>query len=150
MPLTSVVVEHLQAIASFDVLVFPWPHHERSLWRELARIQTAAGIHLPCRENHEHTPACHLYGFHDLRRAFATMNAPTLSADALQSLMRHKSYATTQRYINMTGQLNRAVEDLYVPDVLKRKANCAFIECWPTPLVVTHYAQEDSNPGPTD
>ena len=31
-PRTSVVVEHLQAIASFDVLVFPWPHHERSLW----------------------------------------------------------------------------------------------------------------------
>lgn len=50
------------------------------------------------------------------------MNAPTLSADALQSLMRHKSYTTTQKYINMAGQLTRAVDNLYVPDVLKRKA----------------------------
>ncbi len=40
----------------------------------------------------------------------------------LQRLMRHKSYTTTQKYINMAGQLNRAVENLYVPDVLKKKA----------------------------
>ena len=33
--------------------------------------------------------------------------------------MRHKSYTTTQRYINMAQQVNRAVETLYVPDVLK-------------------------------
>ena len=30
-------------------------------------------------------------------------------------LMRHKSYATTQRYINMAGQLSRAADKLYVP-----------------------------------
>jgi hypothetical protein len=49
-----------------------------------------------CRGNHEHTPACHFYGFHDLRRAFATMNAGQLTPDALQALTRHKSYLTTQ------------------------------------------------------
>jgi integrase len=58
-------------------------------------------------------------GFHDLRRAFATMNAPALSADALQKLMRHKSYTTTQRYINLAGQLQTAVGALHVPAVLK-------------------------------
>ena len=100
-PLTDVVVEHLRKIASFDRLVIPWPHHERSLWEEFTRIQQAGGVHLPCHGNHEHTPSCHVYGFHDLRRVFATMNAPTLSADALQFLMRHKSYQTSQRYINM-------------------------------------------------
>ena len=29
------------------------------------------------------------------------MNADRLSADALQSLMQHRAYQTTQRYINM-------------------------------------------------
>jgi integrase len=55
------------------------------------------------------------YGFHDLRRAFATMNAATLTPDALQALMQHKDYQTTQRYINMARQLKPAVENLYVP-----------------------------------
>ena len=121
-PLTGVVIEHLRAIASFDVMVFPWPHCRVSLWNEFHRIQRAAGIYLPCRADPEHTPSCHMYGFHDLRRAFATLNAPTLSADALQSLMWHKCFTTTQRCINMAGQLTWAVDNLYVPDVLKRKA----------------------------
>jgi len=33
--------------------------------------------------------------------------------------MRHKSYQTTQRYINMSRQVDEAVEKLYVPDFLK-------------------------------
>ncbi len=104
------------------LVVFYWPHHERTLWADFPRIQEAAGIHLPCHEKHEHIPACYLYGFHDLRRAFATVNAPTLTGDALQALMRHKSYQTTQRYIDMARQLDDAVETLHVPDVL-REAN---------------------------
>jgi len=118
-PLHPVVVEHLERLTSFDPVVFPWHHSRRGLYVELERIHRAAGIHLPCNENHEHTDSCYCYGFHDLRRAFATVNAETLSADALQSLMRHKSYTTTQRYINMAHQLNRSVESLHVPDVLK-------------------------------
>jgi integrase len=69
---------------------------------------------------HEHTPFCHVFGFHDLRRAFATMNADKLSPDALQALMRHKSYQTTQVYINMARQMDAAVASLHVPDVLKK------------------------------
>ena len=34
--------------------------------------------------------------------------------------MRHKSYLTTQRYINMASQLDDAVKALHVPDVLRR------------------------------
>ncbi len=117
-PLHPVVVDHLRTIASFDRLVFPWPHHERTLWAHFAKIQDEAGIHLPCDGDHEHTDACHLYGFHDLRRAFATMNAGQLTGDALQSLMRHRSYQTTQRYINMAKQLDGAVEALHVPECL--------------------------------
>lgn len=87
------------------------------MYEEFARVQDAAGIDLPCPEKHEHTDACHRYGFRDLRRAFATMNADRLSGDALQALMRHKSYTTTQRYINMARQLDQSVKVLYVPDV---------------------------------
>jgi integrase len=61
---------------------------------------------------------CYLYSFHDLRRAFATMNAERLTASALQALMRHKSYQTTQLYINMARQMNEAVAKLHVPEVL--------------------------------
>ncbi len=74
----------------------------------------------PCREEHQHTPACYLYGFHDLRRAFATMNADRLIGDALQALMRHKSYQTTQRYINMAPQLDQSAEVLHVPEILRK------------------------------
>jgi integrase len=106
-PLHGVAVDHLKKIACFEPVVFPWYYHDRTLWTDFASIQDAAGI----------SPH---YGFHDLRRAFATVNADKLTADALQTLMRHKSYLTTQRYINIARQLNRAVESLYVPDVLRK------------------------------
>ncbi len=121
--LHPVVVEHLKRIVTFAPLVFTWNHHRRALWSEFERIQRRAGIHLPCHENHEHTSACHCYGFHDFRRAFATVNAEAITPDALQALMRHKAYATTQRYINMARQLDRAVEKLYVPPGLKTAGN---------------------------
>ncbi len=50
------------------------------------------------------------------------MNADKLTPDALQALMRHKSYSTTQKYINMARQMDQAVAALHVPDVLKSKA----------------------------
>jgi len=118
-PLHELVVQHLRQITSFEPKVFAWPHAETTLYTQFRRIQEAAGIHLPCSENHEHTDACHTYGFHDLRRAFATMNADRLTSDALQALMRHKSYQTTQRYINIARQLNKSVESLHVPDLPK-------------------------------
>jgi integrase len=121
--LHQVVVDHLARLPGFGPLVFPWPHDRRTLDDELDRIQRAAGIRLPCHRDHEHTDACFVYSFHDFRRAFATQNAPRLTGDALQKLMRHKSYATTQLYINMASQLDEAVESFHVPDVLKGKAS---------------------------
>ncbi|MDZ4780051.1 MAG: hypothetical protein SGJ19_07360 [Planctomycetia bacterium] len=58
-----------------------------------------------------------MYGLHDLRRAFATLNAERLTGDALQALLRHKSYRSTKRYIAVARQLNRAIESLYVPEL---------------------------------
>jgi integrase len=121
--LHPVVIEHLRKLAGFGPVVFVWNHNERTLYAEFARIQEAAGIKLPCRTRggHEHNRHCYLYGFHDLRRAFATMNADKLTPDALQALMRHKSYTTTQRYINMARQMDAAVASLHVPEVLRKK-----------------------------
>ena len=123
--LHSVVVEHLQRLRGFDPFFFPWNHGEKTLYAEFHRIQGAAGIDLVCGKTHKHTDACHRYGFHDLRRAFATQNAPRLTADSLQKLMRHKSYLTTQKYINMASQLDEAVATLHVPDVLKVASGAA-------------------------
>ncbi|BBO32111.1 tyrosine-type recombinase/integrase [Lacipirellula parvula] len=121
-PLHPVVVEHLRTIASFEPTVFPWYYNRRSLWSEFLRIQEAAGINLPCLGDHVHTPSCYVYGFHDLRRAFATANAATLAADELQRLMRHRCFATTQKYVSMAARVNAAVDKLVVPARLQKVA----------------------------
>lgn len=104
------VVEHLRKIRGFYPAVFPWLQNERELWNVFHKIQEAAGISEPH------------YGFHDLRRAFATVNAENMTGDALQRLMQHRDYTTTQRYINLAHQVKAAVANIQVPDVL-RKAN---------------------------
>jgi integrase len=108
-PLNDVVVEHLRPLRSFEPVVFPFYHSPRTLYQEFHAIQKAAGLAEP------------YYGFHDLRRAFATMNVARLSAVELQRLMRHKSFETTKRYIDMAQSMNRVVDKLHVPDVLLRK-----------------------------
>lgn len=108
-PLHPLIVEHMRKLPGFDPMIFPWNFGRRRLFEEFARIQGEAGIRLQAPKHH--------YGFHDLRRAFATMNADRLTPDALQLLMQHKDYTTTQRYINMARQLNPAVQNLFVPDL---------------------------------
>jgi integrase len=117
--LHPVVLDHLKRLVGFDPRVLPWNNNRRTLQTEFARIQEAASIKLPCSDSHQHTRFCHVYGFHDFRRAFATMNADKLTPDALQALMRHKSYQTTQVYINMARQMDAAVAGLHVPEVLR-------------------------------
>jgi integrase len=122
-PIHPVVADHLRPLWPGNApLVFPWTNDPRTLWVEFARIQEVAGIHLICRDNHDHTRYCHVYGFHDFRRAFATANAPRMKAEVLQRLMRHKSYQTTQKsYINPTSQMQDAVLDMPVPDAIRRR-----------------------------
>jgi integrase len=105
-PLHPIVVEHLRKITDFGPLVFFWNQSTRQLWPAFQKIQAKAAVSPP-------------YGFHDLRRAFATCNADRLTADALQTLMRHKDYGTTKRYINMARQIDQAVDKLYVPEFLR-------------------------------
>ena len=111
-PLHPVIAEHLQKLAaSFGSHVFPWSNGRRTLWTQFWRIQEASGI-----------PKCGKqgwYGFHDLRRGFATQNAGEMDLFELQALMQHKSLETTRGYVSMANRLNKAVEGLYVPDVLR-------------------------------
>jgi integrase len=118
-PLHPVVVDHLRPLANFSDYVFPWPLPRRRLYKVFHQIQKAAGIELECHADHTHTDSCYRYGFHDLRRGFATMNVGQLSGDALQALMRHKNYETTKRYINMANEINRSAEKIHVPEFLR-------------------------------
>lgn len=115
-PLHPMILEHLGAVQSFGPAVFPWEKGTRRLWVEFHRIQDEAGVK---RSDGKH------FGFHDLRRGFASMNADRVSADVLQTIMRHKSYSTTQRYINLTRQLNPATANLFVPELKSTKTDNA-------------------------
>ncbi|MDP6723542.1 MAG: site-specific integrase, partial [Pirellulaceae bacterium] len=107
-PLHPVVVEHLKSINGFSVEMFPIGGGRRPLWDQFGEIQTAAEVSKPGGDR---------FGFHDLRRAFATMNADRLTADALQALMRHQSYSTTQKYIAVARQLQQTTSQLFVPEI---------------------------------
>jgi integrase len=124
--LPPAVLAHVKRVVGFSPLVFYWPHNERTLWAEFGRVQEAAGIHLPCPHaaDHECSPACHLYGFHALRRGYATLNADTMPAPVLQRKMRHRSFTTTLRYIGVADKMKASAERVYVPEFIQeRKAN---------------------------
>jgi hypothetical protein len=53
------------------------------------------------------------------------MNAGRLSADAMQALMRHRSYKTTQGYINLAPQYAEAMDRLHVQASMQRQAGSA-------------------------
>lgn len=121
LPLHPVIVDHLRKLAgSFQTYVFPWDHAYRGLWDEFWRIQESAEL-----EGGKPLPKCGKngwYGFHDLRRGFATENAAGMNLFELQALMQHRSLETTRRYVSMANRLNRVVANLKVPDVLDAAA----------------------------
>jgi integrase len=106
--LHPLVIQHLSKLAGFSRQLFPWTTDRRQLYNEFRRIQKAAGVKPTGKA---------AYGFHDLRRSFATMNVDRMEGEALQALMQHRDYKTTQRYINIARQLKPAVANLYVPEL---------------------------------
>ena len=122
--LPDVTLDHIRRMPSFNPYVFPWPHDLRTFDLQFHRIQEAAGIHMPCiiQQHHECTHTCHLYGMHDLRRAYATENCDRLPVPVLQKKMRHKDIETTLRYVETARKMKKASEEVYVPDFLARNA----------------------------
>lgn len=116
-PLHPMVVEHLRPLrGGFAPEVFPWAGTIPDLWHAFVRIQKVTklvdGSPLP-----KGGRSGGWYGFHDLRRAFATMNAAGLSVLQLQTLMQHADLTTTRKYVNMAAQLRPAVDMLHVPAI---------------------------------
>jgi integrase len=122
--LHPIVVEHLRPLKAFHSNVFPWTGTRKQLLDRFHAIQAAAGLSVACKDQRPHTctDACCRYGFHDIRRSFASMNAANMTREALQALMRHRSSLTTERYINFARQMNPAIANLHVPEVLKLNA----------------------------
>jgi len=103
--------------------VFPWPRHGRTLDAAFRHIREAGGVRLPCTDARKHvcSLACQTYGFHALRRAYVTLNADSMPAPVLQRKMRHKSFQTTLRYIELADKMKKATEQVYVPEFLKKQ-----------------------------
>ena len=121
--LVPVALQHVRKVISFDLHVFPWPHHRTTLWTIFDEIQQQAGINLPCPDAHAHecTDACHYYGFHSLRRCYATLNADSMPSPVLQKKMRHASFSTTLRYIALSNKLKKATDAVHVPEFLQNQ-----------------------------
>lgn len=94
-----------------------YPTTSRTMQEQFVKLQLAAGIRMTCEDDHEHTDNCFAYGFHDLRRSFATYNASRLSAAELQQLMKHSDGKTTQGYINY-GKLMSDRPEVFIPDAI--------------------------------
>jgi len=109
------LVVHLRRIVTFGPVVFPWGYSRSTLEHEWKRLQGVAGIKLVCRKKHQCTETCGTYGFHDLRRMFATLNADNLTAEELQRLMQHKSYETTKLYIGLAAKVKGTAKKLIDP-----------------------------------
>ncbi len=116
--------ELLRKIKGFDSRVFPWDLDQTALYTHFGKLQRAAGIHLHCPAEHEHTDSCHVYGFHDFRRSHATYNhgRAGVSDRDLQTQMGHKSFATTQRYIKYAEEHTKTTYNAHLPPSLAGSA----------------------------
>lgn len=117
-PLHPIVLDHLRLLSgSFDPYVFPWNKGRALIWIQFRGIQTNAKM--PDGTSMERGgKRGQWYGFHDLRRGFATMNAGHIDLFRLQTLMQHVSLETTKGYVNLAKSLTESVESLHVPGFL--------------------------------
>ncbi len=111
-PLHGAVIEHLRPLlASETHEVFQWKSGKRQSYEVFHKIQDKAGLS-NCGKDGGY------FGFHDLRRGYATANAEHMDLFELQKLMQHRTLETTQGYVSMAGKLKKAINKAHVPDFL--------------------------------
>lgn len=123
--LPDATLAHIKALWHPGDHVFWWTQDARGLYEEFERIQDAAGIDLPCVDYRQHqcSRACHRYGFHCVRRGFATENESKMTPRELQVMMQHKDFSTTLKYIEDANRDRRKQEvaaRVTVPAVAQR------------------------------
>ncbi len=101
-PIGQLVLRHLLRIRTADELLFPWPHSERTFYRQWHRIQDAAGVKQQVT-------------VHDLKRACGSRFSRIASPWVVQRRLDHSSVATSQRYVNASEEETRAVERIPLP-----------------------------------
>lgn len=106
-PIVVEAITPLQQIGSETVFALGMAD-KTPLYKEFRKIQAEAKV-LPERKE--------WFGFHDLRRGFATANAENLDLFELQQLMQHKSLETTRKYVNMAKRASKVNAKLNVPDL---------------------------------
>ena len=67
----------------------------------------------------------------DSERRRAEQRIARAASDALQVMMPHKGYKTTQGHINLARQMNPAVQNRFVPELPLASTNLVFYECRP-------------------
>lgn len=115
LPLHDVLLDSLKRLKSFQKypteFVFAFKCSTDHLYTIFHNIQKEAGI------KPRNKPNGWWYGFHDLRRGFATINAEHLDLFELQKLMQHKTLETTRKYVEMSQRLRPAVNKIQVPNL---------------------------------
>jgi hypothetical protein len=105
-PFNGTVGACLMKIRGDWALVFPWPHSERTLYRQWHAIQRAAGIE-----------RADWITIHDLKRASMTSYSDAgASPRALQKMGHHASLAMSVRYVRPIRETRRLVENLIMPE----------------------------------
>lgn len=103
-PLHRAVVLHLMRIRTNNRQVFPWPHSNKTWYRQWHELQNLAEI-----------PAERRFTLHDLKRTAGTIYAATSSPWVVQLMMDHSNIETSRHYIDPSDQLRLAVDTFPLP-----------------------------------
>ncbi len=104
------VAKHLGRIRQLvDPRVFPWNHHKTTLYKELGRIQEAAGLDSKRRD----------FKFHANRRSFVSFNWDLLGPDEVQRSTGHRSQSTTKRYRVYVEEHRESAPESFMPELPK-------------------------------
>jgi integrase len=87
--------------------VLPWDYHKTALYKELGRIQSAAGLDPKRRD----------FKFHANRRSFVSFNWDLLGPEEVQRSTGHRSQSTTKRYRVYVDEHRESAPESFMPEL---------------------------------